>query len=201
MRDASLWVLVVSNLYTLVTALYQGWDIMSLMLIYWAQSVIIGFFTIIRILSLQNFSTEGLRLRGRSVLPTKHTRSSMAFFFFIHFGGFHLGYLFFIFVSGVFPVLDSSITIGVFLGTVLVFLFNHAFSFYYHRAADREQPKNIGTIMLIPYARIIPMHITIILGGILFVETGSSRQVLVLFLLLKTLADALMHAFEHRPNP
>ena len=47
--------------------------------------------------------------------------------------------------------------------------------------------------MFWPYARILPIHLTIILGT--GVMDGS--HALILFLGLKTAADLVMHAIEH----
>lgn len=199
-RDPSLWVLVVSNVYTLGAALYQGWDIRTIMLIYWAQSVIIGFFTVLRILSLKNFSTTGLRVNRQSVQPTRSTRMFLAGFFAFHFGFFHVGYLIFIFVGGFFGADGTPIALGGILSITLLFFLNHLFSFFYNFKDARERPRNVGKVMLMPYARIVPMHITIIVGGVLFLRTGSSVPMLALFLILKTVADALMHIHEHKPD-
>ena len=48
--------------------------------------------------------------------------------------------------------------------------------------------------MALPYARIIPMHLTLIFGSLLAIQ--SARE-LVLFLSLKTLADLSMHMVKH----
>ncbi|NIP29465.1 MAG: hypothetical protein GTN99_09095 [Candidatus Dadabacteria bacterium] len=57
-----------------------------------------------------------------------------------------------------------------------------------------KRTPNIGTMMFFPYARILPMHFTIIFGG--SIAKASSKS-LVLFLVLKTLADLIMHMIEH----
>jgi hypothetical protein len=59
--------------------------------------------------------------------------------------------------------------------------------------ADLRGTPNIGTLMFVPYIRIIPMHLTIILGVML--EDGLG---LLLFGSLKTVADVAMHKVEHR---
>jgi len=46
---------------------------------------------------------------------------------------------------------------------------------------------------MLPYARIIPMHLTLVFGG-LFI---ASKFWLVFFLLLKTLTDLIAHVAEH----
>lgn len=48
--------------------------------------------------------------------------------------------------------------------------------------------------MFLPYARVIPMHLTIIFGF----GFGSHSFALIIFLILKTVADWIMHEFEHR---
>ena len=88
-------------------------------------------------------------------------------------------------------------TTSIGLGSVLIccaaFFLNHFFSFRHNLERDARKVRNIGTIMFFPYARIIPMHLTIIVGGFFAYKTGA----VVLFLILKTLADLAMHAVEH----
>jgi hypothetical protein len=48
--------------------------------------------------------------------------------------------------------------------------------------------------MFFPYGRIIPMHFTIIFGGWFGAESTGA---LLIFLVLKTLADVIMHMAEH----
>ncbi len=52
---------------------------------------------------------------------------------------------------------------------------------------------NIGTVMLFPYARILPLHLTILAG---FFVAGSLIGV-AFFLVVKAVADLMMHAVEH----
>src|SRR5438132_766929 len=60
-------------------------------------------------------------------------------------------------------------------------------------AADQQGQPNIGGVMFLPYLRILPMHLTIILG----VAAGYTGGVM-LFAGLKMLADVLMHWIEYR---
>lgn len=81
----------------------------------------------------------------------------------------------------------------VFLGGI-VFFFDHFFSFRYNRERDEKKMTNIGRLMFFPYARVIPMHVVLLV----FRSFSSVTVPLVLFLGLKTAADALMHVVEHR---
>ena len=189
-HDGSVWMLLAINLIALMTAIWQGWSLAELMLIYWAQSLIIGASYVLRISRLGNYSTEGFRMNGRSVKPNAATKRKTAFFFCIHYGGFHAAYLIFILQDlppGI--LLDPG-----FIACTLGFAINHAFSYRYHRQMDEQGKPNIGTLMFTPYLRILPMHLTIIFGG----ATGSAGTGLVIFGALKTAADAVMHVVEHR---
>jgi hypothetical protein len=77
---------------------------------------------------------------------------------------------------------------------IAAFLANHCFSFRYHLREDLERTRNLGSLMFFPYARILPMHLTIIFGGFIAFRFAA----VLLFLLLKTLADLAMHAVEHQ---
>ena len=60
-------------------------------------------------------------------------------------------------------------------------------------AADQQGRPNIGGVMFLPYLRIVPMHLALIIG----LSAGYAGGML-LFATLKTLADALMHWIEYR---
>lgn len=199
LADPSLWLLVIANGISIYFALVEHWNLFDLMLVYWAQSVIIGFFNFLRILSLKNFSTEGFTMNGRAVAPTKETKIKTAFFFALHYGFFHVGYLFFLFFAVSFPASGVTAKAGgsfFIIISIMTFFINHAFSYFYNRKSDEARRSNIGKVMFYPYARILPMHFTIIIGGFLG-AVGKGSLVLFLFLLLKLLADVLLHIQEH----
>lgn len=189
--DSSAVFLLISNLITIFIAVYEKWNLSELMWIYWGQSVIIGFFNRKRILDLKKFSTTGFQLNNKPTKPTKKTQKTAANFFAMHYGIFHLVYLIFIFDSVDHLNKDSLIYILV---CISVFLSNHLYSYIHNRERDMKRVPNIGTVMIFPYLRIVPMHIAIIFGG-LFAK--GSVIALVLFLLLKTFADLVMHMIEH----
>lgn len=186
--DSSVWTLLGANLLALLIAYVQGWSLAELMLIYWAQSIIIGASYVARIRSLDRFSTENFQMNGRSVEPTESTKRQTAAFFVVHFGFFHVGYLVYILSAAPGSLFD----IGFLLCTG-AFAFNHLFSYRYHRALDQAGKPNIGTLMFTPYIRIVPMHLTIVLG-----ESLAGSEHILMFGVLKTIADTLMHVVEHK---
>jgi hypothetical protein len=212
-RDEALWGIVISNLVTLTAALWQDWSVLQLMWPFWAQSLIIGWYARRRILGLVEFSTAGFRINDRPVDPTDETRRSTANFFALHYGGFHLGYLIFLIVmstaadeTGRIAVTNEStravslIEIGhvypfdfvIYAALAVGFWHSHRASHREHVAADLERVPNIGTLMAMPYARIVPMHLTIVFG--LMLGVGA----IWVFVLLKISADIVMHKVEHR---
>jgi hypothetical protein len=188
-RDGSLWALLAVNALALAFAVISGWSTRSLMLVYWGQSVVIGIANVLRILSLERFATDGLRMNGRPVAPTTATKLQVAAFFTLHFGFFHAVYLVFLLADADAPLMEPWL-----LAAVAGFALNHAWSYRYNVALDRRGSPNLGTLMFTPYLRIVPMHLTILCGGLL----GDSLAALLLFGVLKTGADAGMHVVEHR---
>jgi hypothetical protein len=211
--DRALRGIVVSNAITLALALWQQWTLLQLMWPFWMQSVIIGYYARRRMLALEEFSTDGLRMNKRPVPDTPAAKRKVANFFVLHYGGFHAAYLVFLFVfsttadpAGFVAVTDESsgAVSQVFVGHTTVldlvayvalavsFWLSHRASHHEHVAADLGGRPNLGTLMFMPYARVIPMHLTIIFGTQL--EGGA----VWLFVLLKTGADVVMHKVEHR---
>jgi hypothetical protein len=187
--DGSVWSLLGANALVVVAALYLDWSATSLMLVYWSQSVVIGISYFFRILSLEKFSTENFRINNRPVDPTPATKIQVAGFFAMHYGFFHVVYF-------VFLIADPEDTVSLdaaFWLCAAAFALNHFWSYRYNRDLDRQGTPNIGTLMFTPYLRIVPMHFTIILGGMLIYSAAT----LLLFGGLKTLADAGMHLAEH----
>jgi len=191
-NDPSLWILLFSNLATIFFATKEGWNLSTIMWVYWFQSITIGFFNFIRILQLREFSTEGVEINEQPIQSTQNTKNFIAFFFLFHYGLFHAAYLIFL-LTGVAAASDGRgaghIEWNYILLPALFFFISHFFSYFYNKPRDTKK-QNISSLMFYPYARVIPMHFTIILGS-------SIVGALPFFLALKTFADCIMHIIEH----
>ncbi len=190
--DISTWALLGSNIWVLILYLKDGSDLGTILVVYWIQSVIIGFFNFIRIINLKEFSTEGFLVNGRAVEPTRKTKIQVAWFFAFHYGFFHLIYAIFLIVVFIAPKNSGTISLSLILGSAAILFANHLFSFFYNRNRDTGE-ENIGQIMFLPYARILPMHLMIIFGIFLKGTIG-----MIIFMFMKTIADLTMHIFEHK---
>ena len=183
--------LLISNALAAGMALILRWPLETLLWPYWIQSVIIGWYSRERILALKNFSTEGFTMNDRPVPVEPKSLRDVARFFTLHYGFFHAGYLVFLLVKS--APLDAWDWLGV--GSVSVpFLISHRKSFQQNLDADARGRPNLGALMFMPYARIIPMHLTIVFGHAL---GANSPATVLLFSALKTGADVLMHYVNH----
>ena len=187
-RDRSLWMLIAVNVGALVLAWANGWTLIDMMVVYWAQSVVIGLANVARILALREFSTEGFEVNGESVEPTRKTQLQTAGFFAVHFGIFHMVYLVFLTQEGR-ATLELALPLLV---CVAAFAVNHVLSLREQIGNDRAGTPNIGTLMFTPYLRILPMHLMIVFG--IFLMNGGIG--VLVFGALKTAADAGMHLVE-----
>jgi hypothetical protein len=199
--DKSTTLLVISNIITIIFAVLEGWDLNKILWVYWFQSVIIGYFNYKRILKLEKFTTKDLTMNNQPVAPTERSKKFIANFFLMHYSFFH--FVYFIFLMGNISFFyKGQSTIIFFAISVVIFYFNHRISFKLNYQEDLKGRVNIGTLMLMPYARIIPMHF-IVGFGILSVQDNSGLTsmdftlIMLLFLTLKTIADVVMHKVEH----
>lgn len=188
--------LVLSNIFTIAIALLEKWNLSDVMWIYWGQSVVIGYYNWRRIRCLKQFSFKGYTINNQTAESTEAVKRRLAFvvsiFFVLHYGLFHAGYLVFLYAE--LGDLSRSDILGL-LTCIVIFAFNHRFSFQQNIEKDIRRKPHILTVMIFPYARILPMHITIISGNQFQNQTAGT---LILFLSLKTFADVIMHLIEHR---
>lgn len=190
LRDKSLLALLAANAVAAILGVLLEWNVIELMAVYWAQSVVIGIVNYKRMIGLKEFSTKNLRMNNRPVPETQEAKRGVAKFFSVHYGFFHLVY--FTFLMKEMPE-DVGILGFVSLGLgVAGFAASHYYSYRQNAGQDfRHQKPNLGTLMFYPYLRIIPMHVCIGMG------TTFEDMHLLIFLGLKTLADAGMHMVEH----
>jgi hypothetical protein len=188
--DPPLIALLIANGITIAMALLQHWELGSVLLVYWSQSVTIGLFTFIRILMSRPAPEAGPSGSMR--------RLFLAGFFAFHYGLFHFVYLIFIVTFAILGTFGISDPLAI-LGGAGIFFANHLISFFWYRGREERDP---DAIFIEPYHRIVPMHLTIILGGVaagLVAGTGLDATVVMVlfFLVLKTAADVWAHQRQH----
>jgi hypothetical protein len=196
--------LIFSNLLVIFFAIVDGISANEVLWIYWSQSVIIGIFNFIKMITLKEFSTEGFKQGKKQMLPTRATAISSAVFFLFHYGFFHVIYAVFLGAFSDFSHSNgSSNGTKYFLLSAGMFFISYLIEFINSRKEQTEELPNIGLIMFAPYARIIPMHLTIIFGGFIgaagsIFSTNTNLAIIVLFIGLKTVVDLITHSIDFK---
>ena len=181
--------LILANAVPILGVLFLGWTVGNVMLLYWAESAVIGAFNIAK-----------MWIIGRWVALF------MGVFFIGHFGGFMVGHLLFIygfFIKG--PESGGGISLSevlgdfVFLLPALIALFaSHGVSFFLNFLGRREYVgRRMNDQMMEPYRRVFVMHLTLIFGAFLTMVFSNPLPVLVLMIFLKVGADLKAHMGEH----
>ena len=182
--DITFWLLIAVNAYLIIYYTQHPDSINDIILLFWIQSVLIGFFNFLDMLTLKNFAKTNFKISGQPAVTEQGTRAGcIAWFFAFHYGMFHLVYLFFLATLIDIKKIDWQFIEISFFAMLAASLSN----FVQNKIRNRTQDVSIGAMFFMPYARIIPMHLTILLPEFLKISAP------VLFLTLKTFADVIMH--------
>jgi hypothetical protein len=183
--------LIIANLVPLAGAALFGWKLSDVMVLYWAESAIIGFFNICKIAVIGRWS---------ALLAAP--------FFAGHFGGFmavHFLFVYGIFVEGMQDGgsggdLAEVAALFVALWPALLALFlSHGYSFFANFLGRREyRDRTVKDQMAEPYTRIVFMHLVLIFGGGLALILGGPTPVLLLVIGAKIWFDLRAHLKQRR---
>ncbi len=189
----SIVVLIVANLVPLAGALFGGWSVYEVVLLYWAENVVIGLYQIARMMAVMVLRREGVMLL-------------LAAFFVLHYGVFTMVHGHFVVgMLGPDPAagLESAVALllapeGLLLA-LLALLASHGFAFTVHFLRGGEwRDAGLKELMVAPYARIVVLHLVILGGGLLLVTMGEPVAALALMVVLKIGIEIIAHVREHR---
>ena len=183
--DPSLWVLIGVNLY-LTWYYFQHKEIFTTLIwLYWTQSIMLGAFNILDMLTVRTVSPSK---PGMPDFYTSRLRSSL--FFLGHYGFMHLGY--FIFLKQI--KYADPIQWDLFKYFLYAFLFGQVINFIQHKIQQFKEPTDLGYLFILPYARIVPMHLTILIPAFLPITNWG------VFIILKSIADVTMYIITSKTN-
>jgi hypothetical protein len=197
--------LVLANLVPVFGVLYLDWDVGSIVVLYWAENLVVGAFTLLKMLTV-----------GRlGAVP-------VALFFCIHYGGFCAGHgMFVLKLTGfagelasqphnwpgplvlieMFVDLSQQVLAAAprqFLWACLALLISHGASFLLLFIGRQEyRHSTVKRLMTAPYRRIAILHIAIIAGGFLVKSLGSPLGLLLALVALKISMDIMLHNRSH----
>jgi hypothetical protein len=205
--------LLAANTIPLWGVLFLGWDAFSIVLLYWAENLIIGFYNILKIAFVKAPRFPG-HIAKLFFIP----------FFIIHYGGFmgvHGIFILFLFKRGQGPAFLSGsapwpcflVFVQLLLGVIrqmwlvmpdgmklplAIFLASHGVSFVHNflvkgEYASTKPEKLMGQ----PYARVVVMHIALLVGCFGVAALNSPVPLLLVLVALKTILDVKLHLREH----
>lgn len=196
--DLSVWTLVLTNGITIAFAYIEHWAFSTIIWVYWCQTLIIGFFALLRVISLTDFSYPGVeRIQRKFSLKAKLRAGT---FFLAHFTVVQ-GCLTFILGAFIGPV--TNVNRIILVSSSLLFFSNHLFSYLYNKKKERVVRKNIGITVIRPYLRLLPLFVAFLFIGMIIASFYLIREeqlvpvAFVVLFVFKTGADVTAHTLEH----
>ena len=210
----SLAALIGANLIPFIGIFFFGWDVTFIVLLYWIENLIAGFYTILKMVFLK-------------VEPAVDNVGKLFAipFFCVHFGGFCAVHGFFLIHFFKINTGSSSPDIGndwwgplVFIQLLLSVIakiwgnrppemvlavigltISHGISFVENYILGDEYKKSsLGKLMQQPYQRIVVMHLAILTGGIFVMKLNSPLPLMIILVLMKILVDLYLHKQSHK---
>jgi hypothetical protein len=201
----SYFLLVVSNLVPLAGVLYFDWSVSLLLLLYWCETGIIGFYNIFKIAKANpEAETSKFNLMMWGKMPS--SKGKLIIFFMFHFGVFMLCHLLFILIfvtsrDDVFLAINSFEPIKIFLYSVLALFLSHGYSFK-ENFFDGGEWKRVNPMvqMMKAYPRVVFMHLILLFSVVcsILLNLEGSKAVICIVVFLKIALDLAAHYKLHK---
>jgi hypothetical protein len=184
--------LVFANLVPLAGVFLFDWQVFDILMLYWAENVVIGVVNVLRMAACHT-GAKGF------LIP----------FFIVHYGMFCFGHL--MAVTSIFSETSGSGTAWqYFFGipiadawksplwiALAAIAASHLYSFFTNFVAGGEHRRTtVSELMKRPYGRIIVLHVAIIIGAALIQWLGSPVMMLVVLIAAKIALDLRLHLVE-----
>jgi hypothetical protein len=197
--DPSFWILLGVNIFLVYKYEQTPGIFITLIWLYWSQNVLYGLSNFADMLTSGKVDVSGgASILGRSnknddlpgnfvtqkaVKSDKEIASDMAWGFILLFGFFHL-------VLGIFLATMTKRSLfdwGFYLQYLLIFSIFQLISFIQHKIQNRDKAANITRMSTLPYLRVVPVHLCILIPAFLHLSN------LLVFLVLKVIIDIVMY--------
>lgn len=179
--------LIVFNLVPVAGVVQFGWNLNTLLLMYWAENAVIGLYTVARMINASKHSELG------------KSRSYQVLFFLAHYSTFCVLHV--VVLVSVFQMAGSRSQGAAWLSFVVVLLYAVQHGVSYRKIwVGQEEYKRLSSAetMVLPYVRVAPVFVLTIAGGIAVWYMGEPAAALAAFAALKIAVDAAAHVAVHR---
>ena len=205
--------LIVANLIPLAGALFLGWNVWMILIVYWLENGVVGVVNVLKMRRAEGpieASSMQLRMNGRPV--DERSTGALISFFILHYGIFWAVHGVFVWTLPVFGSMRSEgvdMTVGfeplAIPLAVLALAISHGLSYWFNFVQGGEYRRvSAAGQMFAPYGRLVVLHVTIIIGGMAIAFSGAPASAVAILVGLKTLLDVGFHLAEHRrvaPGP
>ena len=209
---SSIWAvaaLLAANAIPLIGVLFFGWNVWTILIVYWLENGIVGVFNVLK-MSAAEGAPEDAKVRAStyqiSGRPADQTSKAYLIpFFCMHYGIFWVVHGVFVLTLPAFgaitgePDLAVDIPWGTVLFAVLALGISHGLSFWWNFLRGGEYRRtSAAALMFAPYKRLVALHITIIFGAFAVMFTGAPAAAVAVLVAIKTAIDLGLHLAEHR---
>jgi len=191
LRPSSI-VLILANLVPLGGVLLLDWQVFDIMMLYWAENVVIGVLNVMRM-----------------AVTSGGSKWFSMLFFSVHYGLFcfaHVSAITALFGDTAGIATASQYFFGtqltdawktpLWIGIVAIFA-SHLFSYFSNFIGAGEYRRTSARrLMHRPYGRIIALHLAVIIGAFLVEMLDSPVMMLIVLIAVKILVDLRLHATE-----
>jgi len=183
--------LIAANLLPIAGVLIMNWNLSDVMVLYWAESAVIGFWSVVKLAIIEKWT---------ALFTTPFVIGGFGAFMSVHFL-----FIYYFFVRGIDAagpepfVWDALLDLFVPLRPALASLFvSHGVSFFTNYLGRREylemdRKRQMSDL----YKRILVMHLTVIIGGFATMLLRAPEAALLLLIAMKTAVDLRAHRKQH----
>jgi len=183
--------LILANLVPVFGVLFLGWDALTILVLYWLESVIMGVLNIPKILACRSAEQSASDAALSNLFTAMFYASHYGMFTGVH--GVFLAEMF-----GARPIIEGLLSGGSIMWTAAIFLISHLASMFINFFGKKEYlVRNARRQMFSVYGRVFIMHIVVLLGGIAIQNYGAPLIAVIMLIALKTAIDLIAHNKEH----
>jgi hypothetical protein len=199
--------LVLANLVPLAGVLFFGWNVWTIVIVYWLENGVVGIVNVFKIRRAAGPYEPGkptMTLNGRPVDAS--STAGLVSFFALHYGLFWVVHGVFVLSLPLFAAMGSNgpdlgpppSILSIALAT-LALAISHGLSYKLNYIGRGEYLRvSPASQVFAPYGRLVALHLTIIIGALAIGLTGAPVAAIVVLVLVKTVFDLGLHFAERR---
>ena len=201
-RDPMAWLTLLVDLLPIIAVVFFGWKAVPLVALYWLENLVIGAFTILRMLG--TVAANILNLAGAAFMVP---------FFTVHYGMFCFGHGIFLSAfaggkvgdpapgfDGMRALVDWALGTGPYMlwFVAAIIAVNAVFYLVDYVVGGGYRETQLPTEMFAPYGRIVTLHVAIILGAGLMLAFGQPLLGVLILIMLRVAFGMAMNMLRRR---